>query len=166
MLQHESSQSFSTSTCLFVNRPHQNHNEENALNSQQCLAHGIKCVPFNATQGTLAQMTCYTSGRGIVLGLILAGRLWVWIERFLNYNYPLLTVSSLFIHYSIFAVRKHSSFALAFHRKQSWALRVCLGYRWCLQHQWVSYLWKVMKRWKTKWKCPSPCLGIIILSAA
>lgn len=91
LLQHESSWSFSTSTCMFVKHPHEKHHEENAPNPQQCVARGIKHVPFNATQGTFVWMTCHTSVRGIVPGLILVGNLWVWIESwaFLNYNYLL-----------------------------------------------------------------------------
>ena len=91
VLQHESSWSFSTSTCLFVKHPHGKCNKENTPDPQQCVARDIKRVPFNATQGTFVRMTCHTSARGIVPGLILVGSLWVWIESraFLNYNYPL-----------------------------------------------------------------------------
>lgn len=91
VLRHESSQSFSTGTCLFVKHPHEKRNGENAPDPQQCVARGIKHIPFNATQETSIQMTYRTSVRGIVPGLILVGNLWVWIESwaFLNYNYPL-----------------------------------------------------------------------------
>lgn len=91
VLCHESSWSFSIGTCLFVKNLHGKHKEENAPIPQPCMAHGIKRVPFNATQGTFVWITCHTSVRRIVPGLFLVGNLWVWIESwaFLNYNYPL-----------------------------------------------------------------------------
>lgn len=91
VLCHESSWSFSIGTCLFAKHLHGKHKEENAPNPQPCVAHGIKRVPFNATQGNFVWMTCHTSVRRIVPGLFLVGNLWVWIESwaFLNCNYPL-----------------------------------------------------------------------------
>lgn len=54
---------------------------------------------------------------------------------------------------------KQSSFALAFHRNQSGALRVCLGHRQLLPCHLVSYLWEVTKRWKPEMEMPFPMPG-------
>lgn len=90
VLWHESLWLFPTGTCLSMACPHEKHNEGNAPNPQQCAAHGIKHIPFNATQGTMIRMPCNISARDIIPGLILLGCLWVWkIWAFWNYNYPL-----------------------------------------------------------------------------
>lgn len=66
----------------------------------------------------------------------------------------MLTVSSLFICYKIFAVRKHSSFAPAFHRNQHRVLRVCLGQRQRLPCHFGFISLEVMKQWKPEMEIP------------